>query len=123
MSKRRRNQQLRRRSNGGPASTRQLPWDVAITVAWMLCLMATACALLAAATAQVSRWVLAPNNETAAFFLVLMLSIASVTGLLTLTLTAVALKVRQTPPPRIVTVTAIVMGTVPLLMWSVVCGL
>lgn len=84
----------------------------AVTVLWMLAVMTTLLCELGAAAAN---WYAATNPDAAKIeaLLVVLLFGAVVNGSLTLVLTPVVLKVRRVPPPRGITVFAVVVGAAP----------
>ena len=92
---------------------------VSLTVVWMLTCLATAAAL---AVVVALRLVMAtfPGPAGGAHPLAQMASVltfvAVVTGVMCLALTPLALRTRKTPPPRSVTVTALVIGALPILV-------
>jgi hypothetical protein len=85
----------------------------AVTVAWMLSLMATLAAELVGVGARIALVLLGPSDKarvlSAAFLVVALLA-----GLITLVLTPVTLKVRRVAPPRFVVTAAVVIGCLPL---------
>lgn len=90
--------------------------SVAATVAWMLTTLCTAVAELLALGAFLLSLNAPPTAETPDPLLVLshtMLWIALITGLVTLGLTAVVYRVRQTPPPGAITAFSVIIGLIP----------
>jgi len=89
----------------------------AMTVAWLLCILATIIAVL---LALVGRWMYwnAPNDQTGMASGVLTFS-SVVTGTLTVLLTLVVPKVRKVPPPGSVTRLAWFTGVLPFVVWGV----
>ena len=87
----------------------------AVTVAWMLAVVST---LMAEAVIIAARWYLSLHPELVLLqaFAELIFFAALVGGLLSLGLTPLVLKVRQTPPPRGIIVLAVVVGSAPLVV-------
>ena len=99
---------------------------VALTVAWMLNCLATAAGLavvillhLLMAAFPVAAGGVHPLAQMAA----VILFVAVVTGAMCLALTPLALRVRATPPPRSVTVAAVVIGMLPIVVLVVLAAL
>ena len=101
----------------GPIDAGESRAAVALTVAWMLTLMSTASAQLVAT----GFWLLmqaAPAQAGARHPLEqlskVMMFVALATGALCLVFTVLAHRVRHNPPPRSITVTAVLVGLAPL---------
>ena len=115
MNRRRSNKARRRPKASQPAETQAAE---ALTVAWTLSLTATVLAELAALVARV--YVVAiPASELAQLLSRLLLFIAVVTGLATLSLTLPAIRIRRVAPPRAVVIIAIAVGVMPLVAVAV----
>lgn len=99
---------------------------VALTVAWMLNCLATAVGL---AVVLVLRLVMLgfPRAEGTVHPLAqmsaVMLFVAVVTGAMCLALTPLAIQVRKTRPPRLVTAAAVVIGVLPIVVLVVLAVL
>lgn len=90
------------------------PNAVAGTVAWLLSALTT---LLAMLVSLICRWIYSRNSESETYGGIgLFLFAATVTGIATLVLTFLVLRVRRTPPPRNVTRGAIVIGLLPFVL-------
>lgn len=91
--------------------------SVAVTVSWMLTLLATGGALLiGAATFLLAHSLEIPRQQNNLLLILpgLMLISAAVTGVLCLLLTVVVYRVRRDPPPIAITVAAVFVGCLPL---------
>jgi hypothetical protein len=91
--------------------------SVAVTVSWMLTLLATTAALLAAIILFLcSQWLDLPPKSAMLLRALsgLMLTSAIVTGLLCLVLTVAVYRVRRDPPPISITVAAVFVSCLPL---------
>jgi membrane protein YdbS with pleckstrin-like domain len=84
------------------------------TVLWMLAVMNT---LFCQTGAIISQWYVHanPNSPRAAALGATLALAAMVVGAIVLALTPVVLKVRREPPPRIVTMIAVVIGAAPFI--------
>ncbi|HTU25530.1 MAG TPA: hypothetical protein VMF30_09040 [Pirellulales bacterium] len=89
------------------------------TVAWMLATLVTLCAELAVAAIALWRW-LQPDSPLPPLFAGVFWLCAGVVGAVSLVLAAVVLRSRRVPPPRGVTVVALVAGALPLMLAA--CG-
>ena len=92
---------------------------VALTVVWMLTCLATAVGLAVVFLLRglmVAFPVAAGGDHPLARMAGVMLFVSVATGLLCLVFTPLALRVRQTPPPRSITVAAVVIGVLPLVV-------
>lgn len=92
----------------------ETPRAVASTVAWLLATLATALGLVAALVAQVVH--LRNQESDAHTFVQLFLFASTITGMVTLTLTPIVIRVRRIPAPRNVTIAAIVIGAAPFVV-------
>lgn len=97
-----------------PAAVPESRAAEAVTVAWMLCFLAT---VLAEALGLLTRMAMAFGVEMAAIRVlsITLLLVALLSGLVTLVLTPVAIKLRRHAPPRPVIIMACVTGILPLL--------
>lgn len=92
---------------------------VAVTVAWMLTTVCSAAAqVLALAMWLVARSAGIPAGQPNALAVIpgVMLMVAVFTGILALILTPITLRTRVAPPPRIITIAAVVIGVLPLII-------
>jgi hypothetical protein len=122
--RREREQMKRKNSSAATSAGRPPPRETgeersadAATIAWMLSAIATLAAELVAGLAAVVNWLAGDSDKLPAVSRVLpswFLFCAVVTGLLCLVLTPLVHKIRRQPPPRSVTITAVVIGLVPL---------
>ena len=90
--------------------------SVALTVAWMLTSLATAIALAVVVVGQMLVWQFPPETSGSAPFAFvpsLFLLMATITGLVCLTLTPVVYRVRRDPPPRSIATAAVVVSLIP----------
>jgi hypothetical protein len=92
---------------------------VALTVVWMLTCMSTAVGLvlvlvlrLLMAQFPVAAGGVHPLGQMAA----VLLFVTIATGLLCLVFTPLAIRVRQTPPPRSITIAAVIIGLLPIVV-------
>ena len=92
--------------------------SVAITVVWMLTCLSTAAALVVV----FGLWLLvrlfppAPDHtHPFTSIAAVLLLVAAATGILCLLFTPLAARIRQTPPPRSITIAAILIGIAPLI--------
>lgn len=93
--------------------------SLALTVAWMLTAIAAAVATAVSLVAELLLLQFPPETGGAqpfAFVPGLFLLVATVTGLLCLTLTPVVIRVRRDPPPRSITLFAVIAGALPLVI-------
>lgn len=91
--------------------------SLALTVAWMLTALAAATASAVVLVAEFLLWQFPPQKGDAqpfAFVPGLFLLVATITGLICLTLTPVVYRVRRDPPPRSIAMFAVVAGLLPL---------
>jgi len=91
---------------------------VAVTVAWMLlALSCLAAQLVALATWLFARAARVPAGRPNALLMVptTLLLVAVLTGILLLAMTPLAYRVRQSPPPLAITLSAILIGLAPLI--------
>lgn len=95
---------------------------VALTVAWMLTCMSTIVGLvvvlglrLLVASFPVAEGGVHPLRQMAA----VLLFVTIATGVLCLVFTPLALRVRRTPPPRSITIGAVVIGVLPLVVAAI----
>ena len=88
----------------------------AVTVAWML---AVTCALMCEVTTSALRayLVFAPDRPKIAMLAELLLFAALVSGIVSLLIVPVVLKVRRVVPPRPVTIVSLVVGVAPLVVY------
>jgi len=91
----------------------------ALTVAWMLTCLSTAAGLalvlalrLVMAAFPVAEGGVHPLRQMAA----VLLFVTVATGALCLVFTPLAIRVRQTPPPRAITIAAVVIGVLPIVV-------
>ena len=95
---------------------------VATTVGWMLTVMSTLAGLFVAAAIG-GLVLLAPappwEEHPLAALAGLMLLVSAATGVVSLALTVLAYRVRQTPPPRAITIAAVLIGLTPLVTIAV----
>jgi len=85
----------------------------------MLTAIAAAVATAVSLVAELLLWQFPPETGGAqpfAFVPGLFLLVATVTGLLCLTLTPVVIRVRRDPPPRSITLFAVIAGALPLVI-------
>jgi hypothetical protein len=107
---RRAQRRFRRKANGGESRAAEV-----LTVGWMLCVFtATACEVGYALVRLVlsALW----PAETWEVLLVLLLIACTLVGFLVLMLTPAVLRARRQPPPRAITVFALVVGAAPLVL-------
>ncbi|WP_145093957.1 hypothetical protein [Anatilimnocola aggregata] len=91
--------------------------SIAVTVSWMLTLLATSGALVAAGICLVLVRTLQLTPQTSQVLSImpgLMTLISAVTGILCLALTIMVYRVRSDPPPISITFIAVVLGIFPL---------
>ena len=87
--------------------------SIAVTVAWMLSVLCTLTAEIAAVLVQiVAVWLDIP--DTLGLLADYLLASAVICGIVTLVLTPITLKIRDVRPPQAIVNTAIVVGAVPL---------
>jgi hypothetical protein len=95
---------------------------VATTVGWMLTVMSTLAGLFVAAAIG-GLVLLAPapagQEHPLAALAGLMLLVSAATGVVSLALTVLAYRVRLTPPPRAITIAAVLIGLAPLVTIAV----
>lgn len=96
----------------------------AVTVGWMLAMLATAAADVLAVVAAVVMPILAANAANPGMSLLLprlMLFVASITGLVCILITPVVYSFRQSPPPLPITLFGITVSLLPVLglFWSI----
>ena len=110
-------------SKSKPKPAPSIPDDqrpaVAVTVAWMLTTICSAAAqLLALVMWLVARSAGIPVGQPNALAVIpgVMLMVAVFTGILALILTPITLRTRRSPPPRTITIAAVVIGVLPLLI-------
>ncbi len=99
--------------------TKESPKTAALTTMWMVTILtALACEIAFIASAIVAHG--RDSNVFAMLSLVLLFA-ALVTGLLGLLLTPAVLRMRRPPPPRAITILALIVGIAPLaiLVWQV----
>ena len=92
---------------------------VAVTVAWMLTTICSAAAqLLTLVMWLVARSAGIPEGRPNALAVIpdVMLMVAFLTGLLALILTPITLRTRRSPPPRAITIAAVLVGLSPLVI-------
>ena len=96
-----------------PAAATETQAAEAVTVAWMLTLLAT---LLAEVSSSIVRMVALRQAEPGKLGMLanLLFFIAVVSGIATVLLTPLTLSLRRTPPPRPLVVAAVVVGLLPL---------
>lgn len=95
---------------------------VATTVGWMLTVMSTLAGLfVAAAIGGLVLFAPAPAGQEhpLAALAGLMLFVSAATGAVCLALTVLAHRVRQSPPPRAITIAAVLIGLAPLVTIAV----
>lgn len=95
--------------------------SVALTVAWMLTALATGIAVGVVIVGEVLLWQFPPETsgtEPFAFVPRLFLVMATITGLLCLTLMPVVYRVRRDPPPRSIATAALVVSLLPLAIFA-----
>jgi hypothetical protein len=92
---------------------------VALTVAWMLTCLSTAAGLVVV----LALWLLMAGFPVATGgvhplerMASVMLFVTVATGALCLVFTPLAMRVRQTPPPRAITIAAVVIGILPVIV-------
>jgi RsiW-degrading membrane proteinase PrsW (M82 family) len=98
---------------------------VGLTVAWMLTCMCTAASLAVAAAIRLillATPAVEPANHPWNVIAGMVLLVAVVSGLMCLGLTSLVLRLRGSPPPRSVTVFAVVVSLAPL-VWLVATAL
>lgn len=117
MAKKRQTQKRdKRRARRTQIETHESRTADAVTVAWMLTALATLAAELFALLGWIAVAVAARSGQVPREFVmlpVLLTFIALVTGLVCLLLIPVTHRVRNTPPPRSVTIFAAVVGIMP----------
>ena len=92
---------------------------VALTVAWMLTCLSTAVGLVVvvALRLMMAGFPVAPGGvHPLGQMASVMLFVTVATGALCLAFTPLATRVRQTPPPRSITVAAVVIGLLPIVV-------
>jgi hypothetical protein len=95
---------------------------IALTVGWMLTAMSTLVALLVAGTVGVAMlvWPTDPGREHPLSAISgLMLFVSAATGVVCITLTPFIYRVRRAPPPRAITIAAVLIGLAPLVTIAV----
>ena len=94
---------------------------VAVTVAWMLTCMSTAAGLFVVIILRLLMATMpaAGSRHPLANVAGMLLAVSSLTGVLCLLLTPVALRARQTQPPRPVVIAAVLIGLAPLIIIAV----
>ena len=81
-----------------------------VTIAWMLSVMVT----LMGELASIAAWVFGRTYQGLVFLAIFLFFTSLVTGVFSLVMAFVALRVRQTPPPKGIIVFSLVVGGTPL---------
>jgi hypothetical protein len=108
--KKKRSNQRRSKRETQPVEARQAEF---VTVAWMLAMLAT---LSAEVVGIIARLVMIAESVTAPLQMLsgTMLIVAFVSGVVTLVLTPVVLRIRKVAPPRPIIAAACVIGVIPV---------
>jgi hypothetical protein len=106
----------------GPLASEESRGTVALTVVWMLTCLSTIVGLVVTVVLHLLMAALPAAGSSVhplkAMAVVILLT-AAATGLLCLGLTPLALRVRRTPPPRSITIAAVVVGLLPWLVIAI----
>ena len=95
---------------------------LALTVVWMLTLLASAGAQAIAALMLTVAWAVAPGADEPSLPAVMAAALvpaAAITGLLCLALTPLVWRIRAVKPPRTIVAAALLVGALPLVTWLV----